>query len=214
VTVPPQNFYLDLSAFVSIEKTYYVIVIILRPMLNITNLSERQLYVQSDRWQCDFGYGEPVRLGLVLEAVDLDEGVEEGFSYVIDAGLIPQLEFLDEEILQEARSEGLETQEELLRYAYECYGGVPVNIDAVQPAKASCGMSSFVANSSITTVIAGTGEEMETRHFQDLGEAMSFARDFYAVYAPVIFGFIDVVLDHPLRVGGTGWDKIRQMAKK
>jgi hypothetical protein len=35
---------------------------------------------------------------------------------------------------------------------------------------------------------------------------------FYAVYAPVIFDFIDVVLDHPLRVGGTGWDKIRQMA--
>jgi hypothetical protein len=183
-------------------------------MLNITELSDRQIFVQSDRWQCDFGFGEPVRLGLVLEAVDLDEGVEEGFSYVIDAGLIPQLEFLDEEILQEARSEGLETQEELLRYAYECYGGVPVNIDAVQPAKASCGMSSFVANSSISTVIAGTGEEMETRHFQDLGEAMSFARDFYAVYAPVIFGFIDVVLDHPLRVGGTGWDKIRQMAKK
>jgi hypothetical protein len=214
VTVPPQNFYLDLSAFVSIEKTYYVIVIILRPMLNITNLSERQLYVQSDRWQCDFGYGEPVRLGLVLEAVDLDEGCEEGFSYVIDAGLIPQFDFLDEEILEEARLDGLETQEELLRYAYECYGSVPVNIDAVQPAKASCGLSGFVANCSISSVIAGTGEEMETRHFQDLGEAMSFARDFYVVYAPVIFGFIDVVLDHPLRVGGTGWDKIRQMAKK
>jgi hypothetical protein len=183
-------------------------------MLNITELSDRQLYVQSDRWQCNFGYGESVKLGLVLEAMDVDEGGEEGFSYVIDAGLIPQLEFLDVEILQDARSDGLETREDLLRYAYECYGGVPVNIDAVQPAKASCGMSSFVAESSISTVIAETGEEMETRHFQDLGEAMSFARDFYAVYAPVIFGFIDVVLDHPLRVGGTGWDKIRQMAKK
>jgi len=214
VTVPPQNFYLDLSAFVSIEKTYYVIVIILRPMLNITDLSERQLYVESDSWRCNFGYGEPVRLGLVLEAVDLALSDVEEFSYVIDAGLIPQFDFLDEEILEEARLDGLETQEELLRYAYECYGSVPVNIDAVQPAKASCGLSGFVANSSISSVIAGTGEEMETRHFQDLGEAMSFARDFYVVYAPVIFGFIDVVLDHPLRVGGTGWDKIRQMSKK
>ncbi len=214
MTVPPQNFYLDLSAFISIEKTYYVIVIILLTMLNITDLSERQLYVESDSWQCNYGYGEPVRLGLVLEAVDLALSDAEGFSYVIDAGLIPQFDFLDEEILAEARLDGLETQEELLRYAYECYGSVPVNIDAVQPAKASCGMSSFVANSSISSVIAGTGEEMETRHFQDLGEAMSFARDFYVVYAPVIFGFIDVVLDHPLRVGGTGWDKIRQMAKK
>ena len=214
MTVPPQNFYLDLSAFISIEKTYYVIVIILLTMLNITDLSERQLYVESDSWQCNYGYGEPVRLGLVLEAVDLALSDAEGFSYVIDAGLIPQFDFLDEEILAEARLDGLETREELLRYAYECYGSVPVNIDAVQPAKASCGMSSFVANSSISSVIAGTGEEMETRHFQDLGEAMSFARDFYVVYAPVIFGFIDVVLDHPLRVGGTGWDKIRQMAKK
>jgi hypothetical protein len=183
-------------------------------MLNITNLSDRQLYVESDRWQCSFGYGEPVRLGLVLEAVDLALSDEGDFSYVIDAVLIPQLDFLDEEILEDARSEGLGTREKVLRYAYECYGGVPVNIDAVQPPKASCGMSSFVAKSSISTVISGTGEEMETRHFQDLEEAMSFARDFYAVYAPVIFGFIDVVLDHPLRVGGTGWDKIRQMAKK
>jgi hypothetical protein len=183
-------------------------------MLNIKDLSDRQLYVESDRWQCSYGYGEPVRLGLVLEAVDLALNGEEVFSYVIDACLIPQLDFLDEEILEDARSEGLETREGLLRYAYECYGGVPVNIDAVQPPKASCGMSSFVAKSNISTVISGTGEEMETRHFQDLEEAMSFARDFYAVYAPVIFGFIDVVLDHPLRVGGTGWDKIRQMAKK
>ena len=214
MTVPPQNFYLDLSAFVSIEKTYYVIVIILLTMLNITDLSERQLYVESDSWQCNFGYGEPVRLGLVLEAVDLALSDVEEFSYVIDAGLIPQFDFLDEEILEEARLDGRETQEELLRYAYEYYGSVPVNIDAVQPAKASCGLSGFVANSSIRSVIAGTGEGMETRHFQDLGEAMSFARDFYVVYAPVIFGFIDVVLDHPLRVGGTGWDKIRQMAKK
>ena len=182
-------------------------------MLNITELCDRQLYVESDRWQCSFGYGEPVRLGLILEAVDIDEGGDE-YSFVIDACLIPQPECMDEDILEEAKSEGSDTRAEQIRYAYECYGGVPVNIDAVQPPKASCGVSSFVAKSNIKTVIAGTGEEMETRHFQDLQEAMSFARDFYAVYAPVIFGFIDVVLDNPLRAGGTGWDKIRQMSKK
>ncbi len=145
--------------------------------------------------------------------VDLDEG-GDGYSFVIDACLIPQPESMDKDILEEAKSEGSDTRAEQIRYAYECYGGVPVNIDALQPPKASCGASSFVAKSNIKTVIAGTGEEMETRHFQDLQEAMSFARDFYAVYAPLIFGFIDVVLDHSLRVGGTGWDKIRQMAKK
>ena len=49
-------------------------------MLNITELCDRQLYVESDRWQCSFGYGEPVRLGLILEAVDLDEGGEDTLS--------------------------------------------------------------------------------------------------------------------------------------
>ena len=184
-------------------------------MLNILPLSESQIYVESDRWQCSFGHGKPVKLGLVLEAVDLDEGDDSGFSIVIDASLLPQPECLDEELLEEARSEGLETREEQIRYVYESYGGVPVNIDAVQPPKASCGLSGFVADSMIrSTEIAGTGESMETRHFQDLDEAMSFARDFYAVYAPVIFGFIDVVLDHPLRSGGTGWDRISRMARR
>jgi hypothetical protein len=189
-------------------------------MLNIIELCDRQLYVESDRWQCSFGYGGPVKLGLVLEAVDLDDGEGgEGYSFVIDACLLPQPECMDEDILEEARLEGAssevsDTRAEQIRYAYECYGGVSVNIDAVQPPKNSCGASSFLAESNIKTVIAGTGEEMETRHFQDLQEAMSFARDFYAVYSPALFGFIDVVLDHPLRVGGTGWDKIRQMARK
>ncbi|MEI8003402.1 MAG: hypothetical protein WCG94_03615 [Methanothrix sp.] len=56
--------------------------------------------------------------------------------------------------------------------------------------------------SEFSTVIVGTGEEMEPRHFQDLLVAMSLARDFYAVYAPVIFCFIDVVLDHHYQVDG------------
>ena len=195
------------------EKTYHIIGHILILVLSQSQLSQSQIYIESERWQCSFGWGEPVKLGMVLEAVDLSpEGGD--FSYIIEASLIPQLEFLDEEILEEARAEGLNGAEEMLRYAYECYGGVPVNIDALQPAKASCGMSSFVAESSIDTVVTGTGEATESRHFQDLSEAITFARDFYAVYAPIIFGFIDVILDHPLRAGGTGWDKIKQMAKK
>ncbi|MDQ1312575.1 MAG: hypothetical protein QG605_1114, partial [Euryarchaeota archaeon] len=128
-------------------------------MLNILQLSESQIYVESERWQCSFGHGRPVKLGLVLEAVDLEEEDDNGFSIVIDASLLPQLECLDGEILEEARAEGLEAREEQILYAYEAYGGVPVNIDAVQPPKASCGFSSFVADSTIrSTEIAGTGE--------------------------------------------------------
>lgn len=40
-------------------------------MLNITDPSGSQLYVESDRWQRSFGYSKPVRLGLVRKAVDL-----------------------------------------------------------------------------------------------------------------------------------------------
>jgi hypothetical protein len=183
-------------------------------MLTITELCDRLLYVESDRWQCSFGHGEPVRLGLVLEAVNLGGGEEDEYSFVIDASLIPQPEYLDGEIMEEARAEGAADRDEQIRYAYECYGGVPVNIDAVQPAKASCGFSSFVAECSIRSIKAGSGEEMEVRHFRDREEAMRFARDFYAVYASVLFGFIDVVLDRLLPAGGTGWDRIRQMAKR
>ncbi len=187
-------------------------------MLNIIELCDRQLYVESDRWQCSFGYGDPVKLGMVLEAVDLDEGEKAILLSSTPASSLSRNAWTRiswrKRGWRVAGSEVSDARAERIRYAYECYGGVPVNIDAVQPPKNSCGASSFLAKSNIKTVIAGTGEEMETRHFQDLQEAMSFARDFYAVYAPAIFGFIDVVLDHPLRVGGTGWDKIRQMARK
>jgi hypothetical protein len=183
-------------------------------MLAIRDLGDNLLYVESENWNCCFGHGDPVKLGLVLEAIDLGGDDEDGFSYIIDANLLPQPEYLDEEILAETRCEGIINREEQIRYAYEIYGGVPVNIDAVQPSKSSCGFSSFVAESSIRSMQTESGQAMDVRYFQDLEEAMRFARDFYAVYAPVIFGFIDIVLDNPLRAGGTGWDKIRQMSKK
>lgn len=183
-------------------------------MLNILELDENIIYVESDRWLCDFGYGSPVKLGLVLEAIDLGEAEGDEFSFVIDAYLIPQPEYFEEGIADGAREEGAQSREEQIRYVYDSYGGVPVNIDAVQPAKASCGLSSFVADSSISSIKGTSGDEIEVRHFHDVGEAMQFARDFYAVYAPVIFGFIDVILDHPMRTGGSGWDKIRKLAKR
>jgi hypothetical protein len=183
-------------------------------MLTVLEIDENIIYVESERWLCDFGYGSPIGLGLVLEAIDLGQANEDEFSFVIDAHLIPQPEFIDEDIVEEATNEGAVGREDLIRYVYDCYSGVPVNIDAVQPPKASCGFSSFVAESRISSVKGTSGDEMEIRHFSDVAEAMRFARDFYAVYAPVIFGFIDVILDNPLRTGGSGWDKIRKMAKR
>ncbi|OPY54081.1 MAG: hypothetical protein A4E48_00437 [Methanosaeta sp. PtaU1.Bin060] len=180
-------------------------------MLDIIELCDNMLYVESKRWQCNLGHGEPVKLGLILETVALDEDIHDD-RFIVEAHIIPQPECIDPEIADEAMAEKDESRAELIRYAYEVYGGVPLNIDAVQPAKASCGFSSFVAESSIGSLRFSSGDEMEVRRFQDQGEAMRFARDFYAVYASVVFGFIDTVLDNPLRVGGTGWDRIRRMA--
>ena len=109
-------------------------------MQTVKDISDSILYVENPQWQCSFGHGQPVKLGLVLEAVDLGrsgKSGEDSFSFVIDAYLIPQPEYLDEELLEEAKSEGALTREEQIRYIYECDGGVPVNIDALQPAKAS-----------------------------------------------------------------------------
>lgn len=183
-------------------------------MLTILELSENMLYVESESWKCSFGHGEPIKLGIVLEAIDLGADQSSGYSFIIDAHLIPQPEFMDEEIVEEAEADGIETKEELIRHVYEIYGGVPINIDAVQPAKASCGFSSFVADSSIEAMKNSSGEEIEVRHFQNLDEAMRFIRNFYVLYASIIFGFIDVILDSPMRAGGTGWDMIRQMARR
>jgi hypothetical protein len=183
-------------------------------MLTILDLCENMLYVENESWQCSFGHGEPVKLGIILEAIDLGIDPEKGYSFVIDAHIIPQPNYLDEEIIADAQSEGARSREELIRQVYESYSGVPVNIDAVQPAKASCGFSSFVAESHIDSMRDDYGEDIEVRHFQSLEDAMRFVRDFYTIYAALIFGFIDVILDSPLRAGGTGWDKIRQMARR
>ncbi len=177
-------------------------------MLTILELDDNLIYVESEWWQCDFGLVSPVKLGLILEAVNLGGS----FSFVIEACLMPQPEYIDPEIVSEARETGISSREDLIKEVYLEYGGVPVNIDAVQPAKASCGFSSFIADTEISSGNQGSG--LEVRHFKDLDDAMKFARDFYAVYAVGLFGFVDMVLDNPLRAGGTGREKIMQMAGK
>jgi hypothetical protein len=94
-------------------------------MLSITDLCDNQIYVESEGWQCSFGYRKPIRLGLILEAIDKGDDKMNGYTFVVDACIIPQPENIDEEIIAEAKSEGLETRTEQIRYAYECYGVFP-----------------------------------------------------------------------------------------
>jgi len=179
-------------------------------MLSILELDDKTIYAENDRWQCDLGTGKPVKLGVVFEAINISEArnmqSNGSFSVIIESHLIPQPECLNEDVALEADEDG--TREGLISGVYRLFGGVPVNIDAVQPAKASCGFSSFVAESKIASF---SDQDMEMRSFKDADEALKFAREFYAVYATGLFGFIDEVLDNPLRSGGTGRDLLRQL---
>ena len=183
-------------------------------MLNILELDDRTIYAENDRWQCDLGSGKPVRLGVIFEAIAITDARNAqsngSFSVIIDSHLIPQPECLDDEVVLEADEDGTGRREGLISGVYRLFGGVPVNIDAVQPAKASCGFSSFVADSKIASL---NEQEMEVRCFKDAKEALKFARDFYAIYATGLFGFIDEVLDNPLRSGETGRDLLKQLVK-
>jgi len=179
-------------------------------MPEILEIDRNLLYVESKGWECRLKSGQHLSLGVVLEAVDLGSG---NYPFIVEACLFPAPEYLHSDLLQEAEDEGACTRGELIRYIYENYGGVPVNIDAVQPAKASCGFSSFVANSSIGSWQDSAGTDLEVRRFENLDEAMTFAREFYSPYASLLFMFINAILDRPLRTGISGWDKLSNLAQ-
>ncbi|NPV63132.1 MAG: hypothetical protein HPY61_10995 [Methanotrichaceae archaeon] len=179
-------------------------------MPDILELDRNLLYVEDENWQCCLKRGRNLLLGVVLEAANLGGG---DFPYVVDACLIPQPEGLHPDLIQEAEDEGAVDRDQLISYIYQNYGGVPVNIDALQPAKASCGFSSFVANTAIGSASGSTGSDQEVRRFENLEEAMTFARDFYAPYASLLFRWIDVILNQPLRTGNSGWEKLAYLTE-
>jgi hypothetical protein len=160
-------------------------------MPNILELEDNLIYVEDEKWSCHFGYGEPIKLGLILEAVDLLGGDE--YPVVVEAHIIPQPEHLCKGIAKQAVDEGACSRVDLIRYLHRSCGGVPTNLDAIQAARASFGPSKII------------------RHFRDIEEAMKFAKEFYAINASGLFGLVDIVLDNPLREG-TGWDMIREMS--
>jgi len=176
-------------------------------MTEILEIGAGILYAENRSWRWQTMM-RPIRLGLVFEAVDLKAG---DCPIVVEARLLPPPEELDQEILDEAALEGGNSRGEVIRQLYLTYGGVPVNIDALQPAKASCGFSSFLAEGSIDSGGAPGGE---IRHFRDVQEALGFIRDFYAVYSTGLFNFIDEILDNPLRQGGSGRDLILGMVRE
>jgi hypothetical protein len=179
-------------------------------MPDILELDQNSLYVEDESWQCCPKGGRILKLGVVLEVADLGSG---DYPFVVDACLIPQPECLHPDLIQEAEDEGAGERDRLISYIYQNYGGVPVNIDALQPAKASCGFSSFVANTAIGSASESPDSDQEVRRFENLEEAMTFARDFYAPYASLLFGFIDVILNQPLRTGINGWKKLADMTE-
>jgi len=205
--------------------------------INILKLNEHTLYAEDDRWQCRLESGNDndndkcVKLGLIFEAVtvavgrDLDQDLDldlsggkpwvDEYSVIVEAQIVPQPEYLDEEIIMESSEEETPSREGLIRDVYCYYGGIPVNIDAIQPAKASCGVSSFVTDQEVRGQKTTSGQEIEVRHFKNREDALNFTKQFYVLAAPTVFEFIDWVLDQSLGTDGKlGWDKIRHLSKK
>lgn len=184
-------------------------------MVKVFQLDGKTLYAEDDDWQVDLGEGPTVGLGVVFEAIDLagTEGFEdEEYTVVVGAEIVPRPESLDEEIALEVSEDEDPSRQGLIFDLYRHYGGVPVNIDALQPARASCGASAFVADQIVRGQKTASGQMIEVRHFRTVEDALNFTREFYIFMSPKIFEFLDWVLDQPLGVG-TGWDKMRMLTK-
>ena len=186
-----------------------------RNMAEVLQLDGNTLYAEDEDWMVDLGDGSPIGLGIVFEAVDLSgtEGFgDEEYSVVVEAAIVPRPEDLDEEVVLEVSEEESPSRSALVFDVYRHYGGVPVNIDALQPARASCGASAFVADQVVRPEKTASGQTIEVRHFRSVEEALAFTREFYVVMAPIVFKFLDWVLDQPLGQG-TGRDMIRTLAR-
>jgi len=184
-------------------------------MVAIFQLDDKTVYAEDQEWRVELEDGSAVELGVVFEAADLagTEGFEdEEYSVIVEAEILPRPESLDEEVVLEVSEDEDPSRERLIFDLYRHYGGVPVNIDALQPARSSCGASAFVADQVVRGQKTASGKPIEVRHFRTVEDALTFTREFYIFMSPIIFEFLDWVLDQPLG-GGTGWDKIRRLSK-
>ncbi|HRW82089.1 MAG TPA: hypothetical protein P5049_01415 [Methanothrix sp.] len=184
-------------------------------MVEVLQLDGKTLYAEDDDWMVDLGDGAPAGLGIVFEAVDLSgtEGFgDEEYSVVVEAAIVPRPEELDEEVVLEVSEEECPSRGALIFDIYRHYGGVPVNIDALQPARASCGASAFVADQVVRPEKTASGQMIEVRYFKTVEDALAFTREFYIFMSPIVFEFLDFLLDQPLGQG-TGWDMIRRLSK-
>jgi len=184
-------------------------------MVAVFQLDEKTVYAEDEEWRCELEDGSVVGLGVVFEAVDLagTRGFEdEEYSVIVEAEIVPWPESLDEEVILEVSEEENPSRERLIFDLYRHHGGVPVNIDALQPARASCGASAFVADQVVRSQKTASGQTIEVRHFRTVEDALRFTREFYVIMASIVFEFLDWVLDQPLG-HGTGWEKIRSLSK-
>ena len=184
--------------------------------VEVLQLDGKTLYAEDDGWRCEQEDGSIVGLGIVFEAVDLSgsPGFEdEEYSVVVEAAIVPRPESLDDYVVLEVCEEESPSRDRILLDLYRHYGGVPVNIDALQPARASCGASAFVADQVVRPEKTASGTTIEVRHFRSVEEALAFTREFYVFISPIVFEFLDYLLDQPLGQG-TGRDMIWRLAGK
>jgi len=181
--------------------------------MRILELDDNIIYIDDSSFTCELEDGRKVYLGLVCEAIDLqelsDEYDDDPYPVMLITQVIVAPDSLDEEFLKRANDEGLEFNNDgikvYLTYAYS--GGVPVNLEGIK------GSVTSNVDSEVRTSSHPIYGEIKTRYFRSVKDALQYAKDVYTHNCRALFGLIGLYLDRRLNLmGTTGWDIIQLQA--
>jgi len=169
---------------------------------------ENMIWFEDPSWYAVLD-DKKIKLGLMCEAFDLRD-IEEGhdlelYPVILECSIMVQPKDISKKYKKEAK--------ESMAYAdifglYRYGGGVSVDMESIT-SKAASDVDSEVIRQKHATF----HQEIKVRHFQDIEDAIQYAKDVYAYNATAVFDTIGFVFDQAVnRMGTTGWDIIEKQA--
>jgi len=182
----------------------------------INDLSDCMVYIQNNEWSCVLDNDKPVKLGLVVEAIDMTEidsqYDNEPYPVVLECSIVVDTKSLSKRYLKRIYDNDGNEWRKLPKEAwqYESYtysGGVPVDLETI-----TSNAKSNVDNELRTWFNQRRGE-FKVRQFRTIEDALQYAKDVYTQNAIALFGLVGFYLDKTVNlVGTTGWDIIELQA--
>jgi len=183
--------------------------------MRILELDDNIIYIDDPSFTCELEDGRKVYLGLVCEAIDLqelsDEYDDDPYPVMLQTQVVVAPKSLSKEFLEEAKKSvfdyELENDGVKVYIAYSYAGGVPVNLEGIK------GSATSNVDSEVRTSSHPIYGEIKTRYFRSVKDALQYAKDVYAHNCRALFGLIGLYLDRRLNlIGTTGWDIIQLQA--